>query len=253
MSGRIVFAMLIVAAVARPGLAQEAAAPRTLEAELSYLGAQIAELKESLPNIACIETVVSQELHGEKVHERVDFTATLEVKRGDDGKLGESFTIVTWKGKPFTGGRVRYPAYVEGGFDKAINYFSSKAQACYRYTLSPGRIDFESDPAKAKQDACNEGVRGFALLDGAGNVDHVERTVSGDFPKNAHLVPFAAIDFHPVELNGRTFRLASHTLAEFQRGSTVARFEATYERCRLFGVTVKIGPATEVAAPPPNL
>lgn len=257
MTGRIVGIALAGALAVPLCSAQDEGTPSTLGSELKYLGAQIAQLQHSLPNISCRETVVSQEMRGGKAHHRVDATATLEVKRSPFGEMNESFTLSTLNGEPFEGGKFRLPAYVEGGFDKAINYFSIKGQACYRYTFTPGRIEFETDPAKTDPDQCNQGVKGFALLDAEGNVTHVQRTISAD-PKHTdrnddRLVPFAAIDFRPVQLNGRIFRLASHMYTEVQHGGTTASFEANYENCHLFGATMRILPATEVEVPQPQL
>jgi hypothetical protein len=98
-------------------------------------------------------------------------------------------------------------------------------------------------------------------MDAAGDLTHMERTVPAEVTQELHLVPFAAIDFAPVELKGQVYRLPQHMLSEYPEGDSKGRFEATYSECKLFAVTVTIGPATEVdpAAPgsgggsgPPN-
>ena len=159
------------------------------------------------------------------------------------GRLHESFLFTTVNGKPYSGKDPRLPYYTGGGFDSAMVYFIPAHQACYRYTLSDGRIDFETAADVESLPQCrNDTVHGFALIDVDGNLTHMERTVSAEATRDFRLVPFAAIDFAPVELNGKVFRLSSHMVSEFPEG----RFEATYSDCKLFSVSVTIGPATPV-------
>jgi hypothetical protein len=163
--------------------------------------------------------------------------------RTPGGRLHESFTLTTVNGKPFSGKDPRLPYYTAGGFDSAMVYFMPAHRACFHYTLSDGRIDFETAADVESLPQCrNDTVHGFALIDVDGNVTHMERTVSAEATRDFHLVPFAAIDFAPVELNGQVFRLSSHMVSAFPEG----RFEATYSDCKLFSVSVTIGPATPV-------
>ena len=126
-------------------------------------------------------------------------------------------------------------------------YFLPNHQPCYRYSLSPGRIDFKTAPGTASNSTCqNQGMRGFALLDAAGNVTHLERRVSPKAAMELRFANFAAFDFANVDLDGRIYRLSHHLLAEIPQGRTIGRFEATYTGCHLYTATVTIGPATQV-------
>jgi hypothetical protein len=224
--------------------AQQGAAP-TLKQELQRLGAAASALDHSLPSFTCEETVVSQRLHGKKAEQQTNFTATLRAKRAADGTLAESYWLTTLNGNPFSASSFSLPVYVTGGFDRAMIYFLPSLQACYRYNLSPGRIDFETAPDIASHPICkNEGMHGFALLDADGNVTHLERRVSLQGAKDLHLAPFAAFDFANVDLSGRTYRLSHHLLAEIPQGRSTGRFDATYTDCHLYTATVTLGPAS---------
>jgi hypothetical protein len=217
-----------------------------LKSLLIRLGDEAAALEQSLPSFGCTETAVSQELRKDKVVRRVDFTALLRVRRAADGTLSESTEYATVNGHPFTGGGFTMPAYSEGGFRHALGYFAPQEQPCYRYTLSAGRIDFETAPGPLKPSCRSAGTRGFALLDAEGNVTHVERTVAPEAASAFHLSPFAAIDLGPVTLNATTYRLSRHLVAERPNGKSIDRFEADYTACRLYTSTVTIGPTTDL-------
>jgi hypothetical protein len=145
------------------------------------------------------------------------------------------------------------PLFVRGGFDSALVYFAPSVQACYRYSLSPGRIDFETRTGPVSGHFCTEqGLKGFALLDADGDITHIERTLPPDVAKPLKLVTFAAIDITPVTLNGHIYPLSHHMIADMPLSNAMGHFEATYNNCHLFTATVTLGPATEVppASPP---
>jgi hypothetical protein len=235
----------------------------TLQSLLARLAAQAAALDHSLPNFGCTETAISQELQlgkkpgKEKVIRRVDFTGLIRVRHVTDSpdiKLAESLEYTTVNGKPFTGGGFTMPAYSQGGFRNALGFFAPETQPCYRYSLSPGRIDFEGVADLTKYPNCKSaGTRGFALFDTDGNITHLERRVMELAAYKYHLTPFAAIDLASVTLNGTTYRLTHHLLAEIPNGRSLDRFEADFTDCRLFTATVTVGPATEPSdATPPQ-
>jgi len=217
-----------------------------LRNELERLGAAAESLDHALPSFTCQETGVSQFLNGGKAKERDEFTATLRAKRAEDGALAETFEVTKLNGRPYTGRDFRFPFYVSGGFNRAMRYFAPTQQACYRYSLSPGRIDFETAADVASHPQCvDEGMHGFALLDAEGDVTHLERTVTSKEARERGIAPFASIDFGAVELNGKSLRLSRHMLSQSTQGRYGLRFDAAYSDCELFSVTVKIGPATE--------
>jgi hypothetical protein len=235
-------------AVAGLGHAQQP----TLETLLARLGEQAAAFDRSLPNFSCLQTASSDELLPGKKNEpprvlrHVTFTANLRVRRGADGQLTEAAEFLTVNGQPFTGGGFTMPAYAQGGFRQALAYFLPGQQACYRYTLSTDRIDFEGGPDAAKLPGCRSvGVRGFVTLDPTGNILHLERRVTAQGTALYALIPFAQVDLAPVTLNDVTYQLSSHMVSERPNGKFLDRFESTYTNCKLFTASVTLGPASD--------
>jgi hypothetical protein len=254
----IPIALLLGAALwlGRPILGQQGGDDEALKRELHQLGEVAESLNQALPSLTCQETAVSERIVRGKVKQHVAFTASMRAVRTPGGPLHESFTVTTVNGKPPSRKAARYPYYTAGAFDSAMVYFVPAHQACYRFSLSGRRLDFETAPDATSHPQCrDDGLHGFALLDADGNVTHTERTISADASENFRLVPFAAIDFAPVELNGQVFRLTHHLVSEYPQGDSVGRFEATYSECKLFSVSVTIGPPTRVDpadTPPPH-
>jgi len=242
---RLGHALLLAYAVALRG--QQGSADVEQQQELRKLGAVAETLDHSLPSLTCQEDGLSERIVRGKVKQHVAFTASMRAERTPGGPLHETFVVTTLNGKPWKGKGVRFPYYTSGGFDSAMVYFIPTHQACYRFSMADRRIDFDTAPDATTHPQCrNDGLKGFALLDAEGNVTHIERTVSADATRDFRLVPFAAIDFAPVELNGEVFRLSSHLVTEFPEGDAKGRFEATYSGCKLFSVSVTIGPPTPV-------
>lgn len=232
-------------------------APLTLAGELSKLAAEAEMLRSALPSFGCTEVFSSKESKDGEVKRRVEMKVNLRVLRQPDGKMKESFEPTERDGKPFTG-KANLPLYVSGGFQAALNYVAADRQPCYRYTLTPGRLEFESAAAAAAAPACQKdlGIRGFALLDGAGEITHIERQVLDDDPHPTTLAPFAAVDLAPVELKGKTFRLSTRLRSVYLLKSSTLEFEGFYTNCRLFAaeVTMRPGPGTvgDGAVDPPK-
>jgi hypothetical protein len=217
----------------------------SLAQELALLGRTAAALEHQLPSFTCQETGTSEVLRGKKVLNRVAFQAAVRVRPDQPPGSLETVTVTELNGAPYRGGDYPFAFYVSGGFGQGMRYFAPAQQACYVYTLRPGRIDFVSAADLAGHPQCrDEGMRGFALLDPAGEVTHLERTVSTDAVRQYQLVPFSAIDFAPVELNGQTFLLSSHLHAEQPAGKMLGVFDVSYTGCRLFRVSVTVGPPT---------
>lgn len=238
----------------------------SLAVELVRLGEQAASLDRSLPSFSCLQSAVSEELrpgkHGQptQVVRHVEFTANLRVRRRADGKLNESAEFLTVDGQPLTASGFTMPAYAQGGFLQAISYFLPEQQHCYVYTQGAGRIDFAAAPHADEDTTCRSaGTTGFALLDEAGGIRHIERRVAAYGVNTYHIIPFAEVDLAPVTLNGAVYPLSRHLVSERANGRFTDRFESTYADCRLFAATVTIGPATvpaegsssDSAHPPP--
>jgi hypothetical protein len=233
---------------------QSAATPTDLAHVLQRLGEAATALDRSLPGFTCEESVISRELHGDKVHRSVSLVMTLRAQRAADGSLQEAFAITKVDGKPFTTGHFAMPVFVSGGFDKAMRYFAPAEQACYRYSLAPGRIDFTGISDAKHTPVCdNAGLAGFAQLDAAGNVTHLERHANAEIAKNQRMAEFAAVDFAQVTLNGQSYQLASHLYSEVPKGRRLTTFAADYNHCKLFTATVTIHSSSPPGETPDSL
>ena len=255
MSRRLVIALTLVALLsASPNASpqQQPPYPPELRQALQRLGAVAADLIQSTSSFTCDETATSQAIHDQKVFRSVSLSGTVRTLRQPDGRMFETYAykrehILLFLPK-------LPPLFVSGGFDTALSYFLPSAQACYRYSLSPGRIDFATRSGPVSGHICTEqGLKGFALLDAAGSITHIERTIPLAIAKSLKDVPFAAIDIAPVTLNGHVYPLSRHMIAtQPMDNNATGRFEATYTRCRLFTSTVTIGPSTEIPITTPN-
>ena len=242
-------ALLAGCAVVMHAAAQESQTIRAsqlpaLQVELQKLAATAQSLREDLPSFTCTETAVSQAIKKSKVKEQVRFVAEVRVERTTAGRLDEQLQVTEVNGKPHSGGRFDPPFMVRGGFGESLFFFLPATQTCFRYSLSPDRIDFESQPGSFDRDECRSmgGPRGFALLDDAGRVTHVERTVPPDLALQVHAVDSAAIDFAPIELDGKVYPLAVREVSDARKDDYNLHFEATFTGCHLFKATSRILP-----------
>jgi hypothetical protein len=230
---------------------------------LERAAAARALLRSSLPSFVCKEEGVSQLLEGRKSKVRlaVAFTGELHVSRSADGTVSESFEPPSWADILAHSHGIGIPYYVNGGFRTALDYFDPSRAECYRFAIKPtepNRIDFVGAP-DAPADRCKGdiGLTGFALLDPAGDVIHVERRVPDALMRSLRLVPFAAIDLAPVTLNGQTYRLSTRMVSDNLNlpGGVHGHFEATYTGCKLFHASMTIqavpGVVPEAAGAPP--
>lgn len=225
--------------------AAASSAPQLLSQQLQRLGASANELMNSIPSFTCNETAFSQETRDGRVSRPVKMAGVVRAIRQPNGVLTEKYEykhdhmLLIIPKIP--------PLFVSGGFATALGYFLPSAQACYRYTLSPGRIDFAARPPATAPHRCDErGLQGFALLDASGNVTHIERTLPPETAKQLKLATSAAVDFAPVQLEGHTYQLSQHLVAEMPVGNATGHFEATYTNCHRFAATVTLGASTEV-------
>jgi hypothetical protein len=229
-------------------LAAQSPTPSTtpaLATVLEQLNDQAAALQQRLPNFTCDESAISQVRRNGKLRRNATLTGTLRMVRDANGNLNETYDFIGHR--RFLIGPVDLPFYVSGGFDAPLTYFLTSLQACYHYSLSPGRIDFEGLSDAGRPSFCKlPGLKGFALLNASGNVTHIERTVPLEVSAATKVVPYAAIDLISTELNGHTYQLSHHMVAERPIGDATYHFEATYSNYKLFAATVTIGPATVI-------
>ena len=213
--------------------AQQDTAP-ALSEELRRLGEAATALDHSLPGIPRVTRLVRA------------LVLTLRAQRAADGSLQETFAITQVNGQPFSTGHFAMPVFVSGGFDKAMRYFAPAQQACYRYSLAPSRIDFTGISDANHAPPCdNAGIAGFAQLDAAGNVTHLERHANAAIAKNQRMAEFAAVDFAKIMLNGREYQLSRHLYSEVPKGRNLTTFTADYNHCKLYTSTVTIRPGPD--------
>ena len=244
--------MAVLVACAAGALGQAAGAQdgqaTALQDELKKLGAAALSLQRDLPSFTCTETGLSQALKKGKVKEQVRFVAEVRVERAAGGRLGEELEVSEVNGKR-PRDRFDPPFMVGGGFGESLFFFLPTTQACFHYSLSAGRIDFESPPGTFDRPQCtNTGApKGFALLDDAGNATHLERQVPHEYAEQVHVVDFTAIDFVATELDGKVYPLTAKMVAdEPKEDGVTVHFEATYTGCHLFKATSRILPGETV-------
>lgn len=219
---------------------------------LHQLALAAEDLQHHLPAFACTESFVSQEIRDGKIHREVKGAGDLRVQLGSDDKLAEHFQVTEVNGHPSS--KLRVPMFVTGGFKGILGVFQPDMQPCFDFTTSANRIDFSSsaNPTPACQQ--HSDVTGFALLDPAGNIRHLEHRMPFDVARRRNVVPVGAIDLTPTELGGATFPLATHVVADMSSkrlaDKSTYHWEATYSGCRLFAVTIKISPASDTPSPP---
>ena len=234
---------LLLFAFARSG-AQATAANSDTAAVLQRMARQSAEYRKTLPNFTCDENVVSIARHKRKLQLRIEFRATIRVLRQPDGELTENFSITNYMGKPAPeAGTLVIPAYVQGGLARGVpSFFVAEKQSCYRYSIKGNRIDYA---VQADGPTCDEipGTHGFALLDAAGDMLHGETHRPPVEARKHNFTSFSSVDYAPVVLNGKTYRLPSHLYAEIAEGDWLRTFDAHYDSCKLFHATVTIDPA----------
>jgi hypothetical protein len=209
-----------------------------------------AAYQQSVPNFTCNETIRSELRKGKKVKFHVDTTGTFRVVRTADLPT-ESRHIVTANGKAVPDGdSYPLPIVMIGGFGNGLPvYFGASRQACFLYSFSAGRIDFEALPDAPKRAACNgiaPQARGFALLDAAGAITHIERRVPEAVALATNFATFTALDYFPVAMNGHVFTLPSHVVSEIPRNNLMATFDAHYSACRFYSGTITLEPAAPI-------
>jgi len=206
-----------------------------------------AAYQQSVPNFTCDETIRSELRKGRKTKFRVDTTGSFRVVRTVDLPT-ESRHIVTANGKTMQDSdSFHLPILMVGGFGNGIPvYFGTSRQACFLYSLSAGRIDFEALPDVPRRAECigiAPQARGFALFDATGAMTHIERRVPEAVAVSTNFATFTALDYAPVAMNGHTFTLPLHVWSEIPKGDLMATFDAHYSSCHLYSGTITLGPA----------
>jgi hypothetical protein len=244
-----------VGAGAGLGQGQSGSESAELRTELKKLAGVAQMLRDDLPSFTCQETAKSQLLKKNKVKQQVQIVGEVRVQRVEERRLQEELKIAQVNGKPFAGGSVKAPVMVQGGFGESLFFFLPEIQPCFDFTLTGARLEFATRPGMLGQPGCDVAgtLRGFALLDGEGNIVHMEREVPPEIASQFHLVDANTIDFVYMELGGRAYPLSAKMTADVRGDGEVKHFEAAYSGCHLFTATVTILPgAAPVTEPAPD-
>ena len=140
--------------------------------------------------------------------------------------------------------------WVSGGFANGLGHAFAGSELCFDLLAEPvagtGTMRLEvtrragSDALAVCREHALPGYRKVLVLDAEGNVLHVERTVPPEVAGPRREVPFAAMDFTPVQLGAQTLwlpvRLESHDPKDENR------LQVRYSECRLFSSSITITP-----------
>jgi hypothetical protein len=229
-----------------------------LDQLLSRVEANTEQYKATVPSFLCDEHITSQELRDGKLKHETTIDALFRVTRSGE-TLEESREVKTINGEPSSTKKLNMPISFSGGFSGALaKFLSAERRQCFDYhpdpsaPASPGTeaFTFSAREATAKQPACSTiqpGTTGRFVVDSATmQVVHIERTVSNPIGRDQSVLGTAAVDFAPVNLNGKSFWLPS-TVTAFTTETpktSAFRFTAKYSNYHRFAASSTILPTT---------
>jgi hypothetical protein len=235
-----------------------------LDQLLSRVEANTEQYKATVPSFLCDEHIASQELRDGKLKHETTIDALFRVTRSGE-TLEESRDVKTINGEPSSTKKLNMPISFSGGFSGALaKFLSAERRQCFDYRpdpsapASPGTeaFTFTAREAAAKQTACSTiqpDTTGRFVVDSATmQVTHIERTVPNPIGRDQSVLGTAAVDFAPVNLNGKSFWLPS-TVTAFttETPKTGAfRFTAKYSNYHRFTASSTILPTTSDSTQP---
>jgi hypothetical protein len=262
---------LAVLATAVPLPAQQRKTP-ALEEILRQLETNLDQYDASVPSLFCDEHVVSQVFPGLRSQNTITdsvFRLKRVVAAHNTTTLDESRDVKTVNGRPAKSQELGGPSVLSGIFEGALSVVTMSQSACMNYTLEGSRgkdpaapyvIRFASviTPQNAANCLLQEDGKGRVLIDPATlEVTRLELTTPHHtiIPGGPYTSPVKgewvlSVDYAPVPLGGRTFRLpAVITSRETSGGGTfhqtVWSFRATYRNFHKLEVSSRIVPAEE--------
>ena len=229
-----------------------------LDQLLSRVEANTEQYKATVPSFLCDEHITSQELRDGKLKHETTIDALFRVTRSGE-TLEESREVKTINGEPSSNKKLNMPISFSGGFSGALaKFLSAERRECFDYRPDPSApasagteaFTFTAREAVAKQPACSNiqpGTTGRFVVDSATmQVTHIERTVPNPIGRDQSVLGTAAVDFAPVNLNGRSFWLPS-TVTAFTTETpktSAFRFTAKYNNYHRFAASSTILPTT---------
>lgn len=191
---------------------------------LSRLIAYSKDYRTKLPSLECDESIVSQQVKGDKVKWEVKVEAKLRQVRDPNhpDEFNDSYTFKSIDGHP-PKARFKLPYFVNGAFANGIGFAAGDQRECYDYTLlrEEGgtilRLELTAKSASSAP-ACKDVFADYhkiVLVDAdTGIVKHITRSMSPDAARKYREVIFASIDYAPQNLGDLTLwlpvRVESH-------------------------------------------
>jgi len=143
------------------------------------------------------------------------------------------------------------PFFVQGGFANAMGFGHENRRDCFEYRISQIeerktlKIDV-SVKADRKEEPCrsiHNGYRQVVLFDPVvGHILHTERTISPDEARSRKQVYFAAMDYGPQELGGKTIWLPTKLVTHDEKDR--GRMIVTYSNYHRYKATSTIVPVS---------
>jgi hypothetical protein len=239
-----------------------------LDQLFSQVEANTEQYKSTVPSFVCDEHITSQELRDGKLRHEATIDALFRVTRAapPGETLEESREVKTINGEPSSAKKMNMPISFSGGFSGALaKFLSAERRECFDYRPDPSApaspsteaFAFTAREAAANLSACSTiqpGTTGRFVVDSATmQVVHIERTVPNPIGRDQSVLGTAAVDFAPVNLNGKSFWLPS-TVTAFTTETpktSAFRFTAKYSNYHRFAASSTILPTTSDSTQPP--
>ena len=236
----------------------QAAGGRSVDELLAEVRADAEVYDAKAPSLSCHESIVMEERKHGEVKRRTLVEATIRVVRVANARtpLVESHEFLTRNGEAVKEQRFNMSYWLVGGFANGLGHSLERLRPCLEARAEKveagWRLELAWKPGAEAQEVCRQpAVPGFhktLLLDEAGHVLRVERTLPPEVAKKLGEASFVALEFAPVVLGAQTVwlpaRLDSHDVKDENR------LEVRYSGCRLFGGSMTILPGADKVAEP---
>jgi hypothetical protein len=250
------------------GFAQAQPTP-SVDEVVKQLIAYSKDYRAKLPSLECDESIVSQQIKGDKVKWEVKAEATLRQIRDskDPDEFNDSYTFKSVDGHP-PKARFKLPYFVNGAFANGIGFASDDSHGsddsheCFSYALSREdggttlRLEVTAKPVRTASD-CKDVFAEYhkiVLVDAAtGIVKHITRSMSPAAARKHREVVFASIDYAPQNLGELTLwlpvRVESHNgKGERRMTATFSNYHRYTGEARILPGVVEL-PATDAPIP----
>jgi hypothetical protein len=202
-----------------------------------------------LPSLSCHESISILDLKRGEVKRATRLEGMIRVVRNGESRspFTETHTFLTKDGVAAPE-KFNLSYWVNGGFANALGLSHPEARGCndFRVTRRGGdggiRVDVAERADAQSQPVCQQfslpGYRKTIIMDDAGHVLHVDRSVPADVARRYKEVSFAAMDYAPVKLGDETLWLPSRMESHDPKDDH--RLEVKYSECQRFTGSIKI-------------